>query len=58
MKLPEYKDDAPLYSDNSKSSEGEDIKFTVMGFGLPVVTVVCIGFVLYGLFNFLKGALY
>ena len=51
MKLPEYDDrpapGTPLYDDSaSNEAEWDDIKFTVLGFTLPIGMVICWGAVL------------
>lgn len=49
MKLPEYRNDKPLYQQQD-NSEWEDLKFTVLGFGIPIALVACIGFIIFRLF--------
>lgn len=58
MGLPEYKNDAPLYSDNSKDSELEDLKFGFSSLLSAAFVLGFVAFVLYVLFNFFQGVLY
>lgn len=45
MKLPEYDNrpgpGVPLYSDSSSNSHLDDIKFTILGFGITSATLAC-----------------
>jgi hypothetical protein len=45
MKLPEYDNrppaGTPLYTDSSKDSSWDDIKFPVLAIGLPLLALVC-----------------
>lgn len=50
MKLPEYKNDAPLYSPEDPPPL-ESNKFVLLGFGLPVLFAVCVLLFLFTLFN-------
>jgi hypothetical protein len=46
MKLPEYNNrpaGTPLYSDPSSNDELDDLKYTVLGFGLTGGTLLCFG---------------
>jgi hypothetical protein len=53
MKLPEYKDDKPLYS--SPDSGWDDIKFPVMMIVWPILLLLGAGAVLYGLFDIIRS---
>jgi hypothetical protein len=48
--LPEYKNDAPLYSEPD-GDPLESNKFTAMFFGYPIAFIVCIAVVLLALFG-------
>ena len=50
MKLPEYKDDAPLYSGPDDPPFESNI-FTAMFFGYPIAGLVCVGLFLLAIFN-------
>lgn len=50
MKLPQYKNDAPLYS-KPADPPFESVKFVSMFFGYPAAFVVCVIVVLVALFN-------
>jgi hypothetical protein len=47
MKLPEYDNrpapGEPLFSDPSSNSQLDDIKFTLLGFGITGGTIICFG---------------
>lgn len=47
MKLPEYDNrppaGTPLYTDSSKDSSWDDIKFPLLAIGLPVLIFLCFG---------------
>lgn len=49
MKLPEYKNDGPLYTSKSNSNF-DDVKFPAMFFGFPVLAIVCVAIFLFALF--------
>lgn len=53
MKLPEYRDDKPLYS--SDDSSWDDIKFPIMMIVWPILLVVAAGAVLYGAFGIIRS---
>lgn len=50
MSLPEYKNDAPLYSDPDEPPF-ESNKFTAMFFGYPLTFCFCALVALFALFN-------
>ena len=49
MKLPEYRNDKPLYSE--QESGWDDIKFPAMAIGLPLLLLCAFGVVLYAIFG-------
>lgn len=59
MKLPEYdnrpKPGEPLYRTPNESSEWDDIKFTVLGIGLPLLLLVGVGATIAQLFELIRS---
>lgn len=58
MKLPKYDNDQTGkagYYRNRVRSAWDDVRFRVLSIGLPIVLIVCIGAMIFGLFGVVRS---